>query len=347
MNKETVCAVVVTYNRKDLLLECLEGLRKQTRPVDAIYLVDNASTDGTPELLLEKVYIKELPPLNIVEPWEKEFEVENFVDHQSIKIHYVRMHENTGGAGGFYEGMKRAYEKGYDWFWLMDDDVELKEDTLAKLWEEAIKFPNYTFTSLKLSLDGKVQISHHRNTLLPNNYYINIFTLPKTQAVLYSSFVSWLLPRRIVEKVGFPNRNFFIYYDDTEYSIRISKISKVILVKESQVFHKEHKAHLLNKYKKFLWKVSSVPRIPIQSYWIMYYSIRNLFYLGIRYEFKKIIFLVRFFSLLLATIIGIILYDDHKCLRIFLLLKAVNDGFWGLLGRRLIPDRWKWKFSIQ
>jgi GT2 family glycosyltransferase len=58
MNKETVCAVVVTYNRKNLLIECLEGLRKQTRPVDAICLVDNASTDGTPDLLLEKGYIK-------------------------------------------------------------------------------------------------------------------------------------------------------------------------------------------------------------------------------------------------------------------------------------------------
>jgi len=142
MNKETVCAVVVTYNRKDLLIECLEGLRRQTRPVDAIYLVDNASTDGTPELLLEKGYIKELPPLNIVEPWEKEFEVENLVDHQSIKIYYVRMNENTGGAGGFYEGMKRAYEKTYDWFWLMDDDVEPDPNCLQKMFEENRIFYN-------------------------------------------------------------------------------------------------------------------------------------------------------------------------------------------------------------
>ena len=58
MNKETVCAVVVTYNRKNHLLECLEGLRKQTRPIDAIYLVDNASTDGTPDLYLKKDLLK-------------------------------------------------------------------------------------------------------------------------------------------------------------------------------------------------------------------------------------------------------------------------------------------------
>ena len=110
--KDTVCAVVVTYNRKNLLLECLEALRKQTRPVQAIYLIDNASTDGTPELLLEKKYIKKLPPENLTEPWEEEFEVRNLTDGQPIKLHYVRMHQNTGGAGGFHEGVKRAYEKG-------------------------------------------------------------------------------------------------------------------------------------------------------------------------------------------------------------------------------------------
>jgi len=129
---DTVCAVVVTYNRKNLLLECLDALRKQTRPIQGIYLIDNASTDGTHELLLKEGYIKELPPENLVEPWEKEFEIKNLTDGQPIKLHYVRMHENTGGAGGFHEGVKRAYEKGYDWLWLMDD-AEPKEDALEKL----------------------------------------------------------------------------------------------------------------------------------------------------------------------------------------------------------------------
>ena len=46
-----VSAVVVTFNRKELLIECLEALRRQTRPLDALYIIDNASTDGTEELL--------------------------------------------------------------------------------------------------------------------------------------------------------------------------------------------------------------------------------------------------------------------------------------------------------
>jgi GT2 family glycosyltransferase len=65
--KETVCAVVVTYNRKNLLLECFEAIRKQTRPVNEIYIIDNASTEGTPKLLNEKGYIPELVSFNLSE----------------------------------------------------------------------------------------------------------------------------------------------------------------------------------------------------------------------------------------------------------------------------------------
>ncbi|MCS7279986.1 MAG: glycosyltransferase, partial [Thermodesulfobacteriaceae bacterium] len=139
-DRETVCAVVVTYNRKKLLLECLEAIRRQTSPVQGIYIIDNASTDGTPEFLRENGYIRELPPENLAEPWEREFTIENLVDGQEIRVHYVRMHENTGSSGGYHEGVKRAYEKGYDWLWLMDDDVEPTSHTLHKLIHSSRKY---------------------------------------------------------------------------------------------------------------------------------------------------------------------------------------------------------------
>lgn len=87
-----VAAVVVTYNRKELLRECLQALLNQTRPLDEIIVVDNASTDGTDQMIPE-----EFP-----------------------QITHVRLPENIGGAGGFHEGMKLAYEKGHDWIWVMD-----------------------------------------------------------------------------------------------------------------------------------------------------------------------------------------------------------------------------------
>ncbi|MFQ3579516.1 MAG: glycosyltransferase, partial [Bacteroidales bacterium] len=131
--QETICAVVVTYNRKNLLLECLNSLIKQSRPIDALYIIDNNSSDGTEKLLFDKGFISELPPENIQNPWEREFILQCKTGYKEIKCFYVRMHENTGGAGGFYEGVKRGYERGYDWLWLMDDDVEPLSDGLSQL----------------------------------------------------------------------------------------------------------------------------------------------------------------------------------------------------------------------
>jgi len=138
---ESVCAVVVTYNRKNLLIECLEALRKQTRPIQGIYLIDNASTDKTPNLLLKKGYINTLPNGNLTKPWEKESKIKNLTNGQVIKFYYVRMNKNCGGSGGFHEGVKRAYLEGYDWLWLMDDDVGPLEDCL----ENMLKLKNISY----------------------------------------------------------------------------------------------------------------------------------------------------------------------------------------------------------
>lgn len=123
IKKDSVCGVVVTFNRKELLKDCLKALIEQTRPLDAILIVDNASTDNTPQILLEMGYIQQLPPEKNSEPYKTEFmsKIKN-LENESIKIIYIRMNENTGGAGGFHMGQKHAFELGYDWIWLMDDD---------------------------------------------------------------------------------------------------------------------------------------------------------------------------------------------------------------------------------
>ncbi|MCD6490537.1 MAG: glycosyltransferase family 2 protein [Thermodesulfobacterium sp.] len=240
---DTVCAVVVTYNRKKLLLECLEALRKQTRPVQGIYLIDNASTDGTPKLLLEKEYIKELPPENLTEPWEKEFEIKNLTDGEIIKLHYVRMHENTGGAGGFHEGVKRAYEKGYDWLWLMDDDTIPQEAALQVLLET---------TTLNLGIKigficSKVlwtDSSPHKMNLpqlkpLINGLCFNLYEEYGILLISACSFVSMLINRKVVQDVGLPIKEFFIWNDDIEYTSRIvSKGYVGVYNPKSIVIHK-------------------------------------------------------------------------------------------------------------
>src|SRR3954471_9716899 len=102
---ERVCAIVVTYNRAELLRECLTALERQSRPVDRILVIDNDSGDGTPDVVRS--------------------------GHPSAEL--VELGENRGGAGGFHEGTRRAYEDGFDWLWLMDDDTIPTETALEEL----------------------------------------------------------------------------------------------------------------------------------------------------------------------------------------------------------------------
>ena len=99
---ETIAAVVVTYNRKQWLGECLDSLLRQSRPLDALYVVDNHSTDGTCDSLLAGELIGPIP-----ETGGEPAEVQRSVvpppfPERRVDVHYVRMPENTGGAGGFH-----------------------------------------------------------------------------------------------------------------------------------------------------------------------------------------------------------------------------------------------------
>ena len=130
---DSVQAVVVTYNRRALLLECLAAIARQTRPVDGVLVVDNASTDGTREAL----------------------EASDLAAR--LRIDYLRLRRNGGGAEGFHYGVREALRPSPDgagspspdgagspspdgagspspdWLWLMDDDCEPAPSTLADL----------------------------------------------------------------------------------------------------------------------------------------------------------------------------------------------------------------------
>ena len=109
----SVVAVVVTWNRHDLLLEVLSALRSQTVPVSRVVVVDNASTDGTAETLRA----------------------------QGEDVVTVTARTNTGGAGGFAIGIRRALELGCDAVWLMDDDTVPEPEALAALVRARGEFP--------------------------------------------------------------------------------------------------------------------------------------------------------------------------------------------------------------
>jgi len=215
----SVIAVVVTYNRRDLLRECLSALSAQTRPPDRVFVVDNASTDGSRSVVAE-----EFPEVSV-----------------------LALPENVGGAGGFHEGLKAAHAEGANWFWLMDDDTIPAPTALERLLDAPEALDGMTRPQLLASRtvwrDGRLHPMNEPSFKREPEHYIDSCErglLPLRMA----TFVSLLVHRSAVDEFGLPLKYYFIWSDDIEYTARILRDRDVgFFVPDSVVEHKTKAAH--------------------------------------------------------------------------------------------------------
>lgn len=203
-----VIAVVVTFNRKELLVECLNGLLEQTCQIGRIVLVDNASTDGTPELLADAGYL-----------------ANDIID-------YVRLPVNSGGSGGFHEGVKRAYSTGYEWLWIMDDDVEPYQDALATM----LSYSDLSgcIQGAEIYRDGQ-RLEWERWTNIEKSGARSRSADPFNHdciPVSVGCFEGMLIRRDIVSQIGFPDKRFFIGGDDVAYGYLASKHTRTLYTRK-------------------------------------------------------------------------------------------------------------------
>ena len=206
-----IIAVVVTFNRLDLLKECIGALLAQSKKPDEIIVVNNGSTDGTLEWL------------------------------ESVEGLQVITQDNTGSAGGQNTGFKEAYNRGADWIWCMDDDVVPKTNALEKLVEASEKNPDAGFLSSLVVGDDNTPMNIPIINMKKNkNHYAGWADKLAKQMikVKYSTFVSLFVNRAAIERVGFPIKDFFIWNDDYEFTARISQHFENFLVANSEVLHK-------------------------------------------------------------------------------------------------------------
>jgi GT2 family glycosyltransferase len=330
INDKKISAVVVTYNRKELLAQCISALLKQTHHLSRIYIVDNASTDGTQR------YLQETGCLG------------------NENVSYIKLDNNTGGAGGFCTGMKVAYDDGSDWIWIMDDDAEPSQDALKALLNPVIDGfvrERDCLTSLLVTSQGDVSYEH-RGVIKLDGFVSNIVRPLKPSDIRpgiptlihHSSFVGLLLPRDIVSDIGYPDRRFFIHYDDVDYSIRLGLAGyKIYLIPNSIIVHKEGRFTVSDKKKTHLFMVSSTRRVSIYKSWIKYYSIRNLIYLCRKYQTNRAVFCLETLIRFVRIVGGIMLYDDRKLERATLVVRAIYDGLYGNLGKNIDPVEWRKK----
>jgi GT2 family glycosyltransferase len=251
------------------------------------------------------------------------------------------MCENTGGAGGFHEGVKRAYEEGYDWIWITDGDTSHNEHLLEKFSIYFKKEDLSALTNKIIDTSDKILIKTAGNLNFNGiKHFYDIF-IPveekkyEEDSVLeieLATFVSLLVNRKAVEEVGFPKREFFIHFDDWEFCLRLQKFGKIFLINDCATLHKEiPQETVIYNEKKFLGNV--YVRQPLDNLFLTYLDIRNLIWTT-KTHGPKWLFYRLFFTIFIKDIILIILLDSEKATRIKFISNAYIDGFRGIFDNK-------------
>ncbi|MGO2061735.1 glycosyltransferase [Leucobacter sp. UCMA 4100] len=219
-----VAAVMVAFNRAELLREALTAVGQQTRPVDELIVVDNASTDESAQVAAEMVA--------------------RFGGHARL----IALTENTGGAGGFATGIAAAVQDPtIDWVWVMDDDTVPEPTALAEALAAHERFIEAGRGRDDLAVMGSRVVwtdgeDHPMNTPKPK---IGASQAERDRAAAAGvleirsiSFVSAFVRAELVRKLGLPIADYFLWNDDFEYSARLLRRARGIQVPGSVVMHK-------------------------------------------------------------------------------------------------------------
>jgi GT2 family glycosyltransferase len=299
--EKKIAVVVVTYNRLTYLKECLESLRNQTYEPDEILVINNSSTDGTTDWLNEQ---NDLVIVN---------------------------QANLGGAGGFYTGIKAAYEQGFEYVWVMDDDVEPELDCLEKLMQAFKDFGDeydvllpdrYCDESKSIRWRYGTQFNFSnpfRNYGIGNGISFRDDYSKKILPIVSMTFEGPIFKRKVIEKIGHVEKDFFIILDDTDYSVRIVNAGFKIGVVTNSIL-----------LKKIFIDVKKGFRVDFK----LYYSVRNN--IIIDRKFGNFIFaLIRNIRINLKLVM-VLIYNDVKRgeMQVFRSFQPIFKG---------IRDGWKWE----
>ena len=241
-----IAAVVVTYNRKELLAECLKAVCMQEYKPACVYIIDNASTDGTDEWIKDNGYDG---------------------PKEQIEFRYVCLPENIGGSGGFYTGLKMAHEAAekFEAFWMMDDDGVPEKTQLQKL---ASRLDEYDYVS------PMVVLKEDSTQCAMVNYTVDEMCAEAEEGIIHGAanpFNGVLFSRKLVDTIGYPVRDMFLWGDEINYGLRCIKGGFApALVVDAIHFHPQNRQQKVKVLGKQITLASQD--------WKLYLLIRNTIY---------------------------------------------------------------------
>lgn len=293
--------VIVTFNRITLLQECLECVLRQTYPVSNMVIVDNASTDGTRE------YLKELCKSD-----------------ERITVFYSS--ENRGGAEAFRKCLEIAYKLNGNRIILIDDAM-LSDVFLDRISKAFADNPDIKAFAGAVYTEGRIDTSHRKvvydwdkldsKEVKEERYQEEYFMVD------LASFCGLAISKELISLVGYPCGEYFIWYDDTEYSLRLRKYTNILVVSEAELNHK-------------------VTRGKGRGNWKLYYGERNLLMTvkkhGSNKGYRQVVWMM--IRRLLGNVFSVKNYlrvilgkDDTFFYYNLLHFRALRDGVCGVSGR--------------
>ena len=292
--------IIVTYNRIELLKECLACALNQTRPFSHIIVVNNASTDGTTEYL-------------------------NGVSKEQESLVVLNQEENLGGAGGFYKGFEYANAADYDWVLVIDDDAMIEPDYNEKLTDYGEDHPEVNALAGSVWTDNRMDFSHRRqlkSRLLLVEIPVKSDGIKDFQCEC-ATFCGLMIRGSVMRECGLPKREYFIWYDDSEYCLRLLPYGAIRVLPQVRLNHRtvlaEEKAGVLAR-----------------TNWRMYYGYRNrldtarvrfgfLSGLGVATEYAAFL-VITAFELLVPS------KREHARFNMHMISDALYDGWHARLG---------------
>lgn len=298
--------IIVTYNRLDKLKKTLSVFSQQTVLPSYVLVVNNASTDTT------SIFLQE---------WK---DIDDGFDKYVITKEF-----NSGGSGGFYTGLEAALKLGLNWIWVSDDDAFPEKDAIENA---SLFLDNYNSNLNEVSAicgqvinKGKIDLEHRKNMRCKGLNVVEEFLPEKEYEKQYFelncfSYVGTIINKKKLAQVGLTNKDYFLWWDDTEHSLRLSKVGKIICVPAIKIHH-----NVSNGNGDFTWKT--------------YYGFRNMADLYKRH-FPRICYEYFSFKLTCKTYVRDILgrdKEENKAIRCS--LRDCRNGRFGI--HELYKPGWK------
>lgn len=301
---DSVTTVIVTHNRRLLLREALAAHAVQTLQPSRLLIIDNASTDGSREMLA-------------AEGWLGRSEIE-----------LLELQENTGGAGGFKAGLQSAIASGASWIWMMDDDAAPHPDALQQLMRVATD-PAQVYGSLAVCGNETSWLT----TVIdpPLGEVERSEDVPEVATVQSLPFLGFLIHSDLVKRIGLPDAGYFIAADDVEYCVRAQRAgARILIAGKSRIEHPKSRPYKVRVLGRSLTCLALPP-------WKRYYDTRNRLLIARRH------YGMRLFTQTIpgsfVRMLAALAVEPRKGAQLWAWCCGMLDGLLGIKGKR--HTRWR------